>query len=243
MNDKVNPGRFSPGVQMALVIGGMVVLAVAGFMLLVKPKRSEASQLDAQIAGVQRQIADRRSASTARQMSVAVKTADLFRLAKAIPSDSNMASVILELNDVATDAGIVFDSIAPQAAVGENGYQARPINITFSGNFFTLTDFLFRLRQLVQVHHGRLGVTGRLFGVQSISFAEDDTRKFPFIDANLVLNAFSFGAAPSPLGTVPGAAPTSTPTTTTTDSTTTTQTTTTPEPSNANAAPPTNPSS
>jgi Tfp pilus assembly protein PilO len=241
MNDHVKTGRFSPGVQMALVIVGLLLLAVAGYMLLVKPKRSEASQLDGQIAGVTKQIADRRSASTARQISVAVKTADLFRLAKAIPSDANMASVILELNDVATDAGIVFDSIAPQAAVGENGYQVRPINLTFSGNYFTLTDFLFRLRQLVQVHDGRLGVTGRLFGVQSISFAEDDTRKFPFIDANLVLNAFSFGAAPAPLGTVPGAAPAST-STTTTDQSTTTQTTTTPEPSNANAAP-SNPSS
>lgn len=240
MNEHVKTGRLSPGVQMALVIAGLLLLAVGGYLLLVKPKRSDASQLEGQIADVRKQIADRQSASTVRQISVAVKTADLFRLAKAIPSDSNMASVILELNDVATDAGIVFDAITPQAAVAENGYQVRPITLTFSGNYFTLTDFLFRLRQLVQVHDGRLGVTGRLFGVQSITFNEDDKRKFPFIGADLLVNAFSFGAATAPAGATPGAVPAATSTTTT--ETTTTQTTTTPEPSSADAAP-TNPSS
>jgi type II secretory pathway component PulM len=237
MSERTKIGRLSPPVQIALVGAGLLVLAVAGYMLLVKPKRSEASKLDAQIADVRHQIADRRSASTVRQISVAVKTADLSRLAKAIPSDANMASVILELNDVATDAGIVFDSIAPQPAVADNGYQVQPITLTFSGNYFTLTDFLFRLRQLVQVRDGRLGVTGRLFGVQSITFSENDTRKFPFIDADLLVNAFAFGgAAAAPAGALPA------PTSTTTTETATTQTTTTPEPSTANAAP-NNPSS
>ena len=241
MNERTKSGRLSPPVQIALVAAGLLVLAVAGYMVLIKPKRAEASKLDGQIAGVRQQIADRQSASTSRQISVAVKTADLFRLAKAIPSDSNMASVILELNDVATDAGIVFDSIAPQPAVAENGYQVQPITLTFSGNYFTLTDFLFRLRQLVQVRKGRLGVTGRLFGVQSITFSENDKRKFPFIDADLLVNAFAFGGG---LGVAPGAptAATPAPTSTTTTETATTQTTTTPEPSTANAAP-NNPSS
>src|SRR5215203_2349146 len=141
MNERTKSGRLSPPVQIALVAAGLLVLAVAGYMVLIKPKRAEASKLDGQIAGVRQQIADRQSASTSRQISVAVKTADLFRLAKALPSDSNMASVILELNDVATDAGIVFDSIAPQPAVAENAYQVQPITLTFSGNYFTLTDF------------------------------------------------------------------------------------------------------
>jgi hypothetical protein len=247
MKERSKTGRFSPGVQMALVGAGLVALAVGGYLALIKPKRSEASKLDAQIADVNKQIADRRSASTARQIRVAVKTADLFRLAKAIPGDSNMASVILELNDVATDAGIAFDSITPQAILAETGYQVQPITLSFSGNYFTLTDFLFRLRQLVQVRDGRLGVTGRLYAVQSITFSEDGERKFPFIKADLQVNSFVFGSLPGAIpGAPPGSAPTATSTasTQTTTQTTTTQTTTTPTPpsSGANAAP-TNPSS
>jgi hypothetical protein len=238
MNERSKAGRLSPPVQIALVACGLLVLAVGGYMLLVKPKRAEAAKVEAQVAAVQKQIADLRSASEARQISVAVKAADLFRLAKAIPADTSMASIILELNRVASDAGILFDSITPQAPVADTGYHTQPITLSFRGNFFTLTDFLFRLRQLVQVHDGRLGVTGRLFAVKSITFSEDDDRKFPFVTANLDVNAFVFGnlpGAPTAATAAPGTSTASTDTSTSTTQTTSTQPAA--APSGASAAP------
>lgn len=242
MSDKKNKsGGLSPAVQTMLVAFGLLVLAVGGYLLLVKPKRSEAARVGAQVADVQKQIADRRSASAARQINVAVKTADLFRLAKAMPADASMASIILELNRVASDSGIVFDSITPQGPLGETGYSVLPITLKFSGNFFSLTDFLFRLRQLVQVHDGRLGVTGRFFTVDSVSFTEDDEKSFPFVTANLDVAAFVFGTLPGAVGGTTGATGTSTSTGTTTS---TTQTTTTqPAPSSGVNAAPATPSS
>jgi Tfp pilus assembly protein PilO len=216
--------RLTPRAQLGLVIAGLLLLAAGGYMVLVKPKRSEAARVETQVVAVQKQIADRRSASAVRQVKAAVRTADLFRLAKAIPQDENMASILLELSHLASDAGISFQSITPEAAVEGTGYHALPIKVTFSGNFFTLTDFLYRLRQLVQVHDGQLDVTGRFFAVDSVSFTEDSERKFPFVDAELHLNAFAFGDLPGTVGAVTSGSE-STSTDTSTTQTTTTETT------------------
>jgi type II secretory pathway component PulM len=221
MSQKSRSSAISPRGQIALALGGLLALALGGYFLLVSPKRSEAKELDAQIAQVETQIAERRSASAAMQVKVALKTADLFRLAKAMPEDPNIASIILELNRVASDSGIVFESITPQARVGEAGFQVLPISLSFSGNFFTLSDFLFRLRQLVRVDDGKLNVTGRLFAVNSVSFGEDGERNFPFVKADLNVDAFIFGALPAAVSGVPPTGAETTTATGTTEQTTT----------------------
>jgi hypothetical protein len=231
--------RIPVPVQFALAGLVVLLLAVLGWFMLVSPKRSDATTYDTQIASVQKEIADRRAASTARQARAAVKTADLFKLAKAMPDDQNMAAIMLELNRVAFDAGIVFESITPQVPADAGGYQVLPIALVFRGNFYTLSDFLFRLRQLVQVRDGLLSTTGRLFSVEALSFGEDVDRHFPFISATLTVDAFVFGSLPVPLGTETD---TSTETSTTsTDETTSTATTAQPEvapsPSGASALP------
>jgi Tfp pilus assembly protein PilO len=226
--------RIAQPIQFALAGLGIVVLALAGWFLLVRPKRADAARYEAQIADVRKEIEDRRAASKARQVRAAVKTADLFRLAKAMPAEEDMAAIILELNEVATDAGIMFESITPQPALGGDGFRALPITLVFRGNFYTLSDFLFRLRQLVQVRDGELKATGQLFSVDTLSFTEDTEQKFPFIRAELIVNAFVFGGMPLPPGTAPApGASTETSTTSTTETTTTStdNTSTTPAPS------------
>jgi cell division septation protein DedD len=245
MSDTKAQGMSQP-IQFALAGLAIVALAVAGWFLLVRPKRADAAAYTVRIADVRKEISDRRAASTARQARVAVKTADLFKLAKVMPADEDMAAIILQLNQVATDAGIVFESITPQPALGAEGFRALPISLVFRGNFYTLSDFLFRLRQLVQVREGELTATGQLFSVDTLSFAEDADRKFPFIRADLTVQAFVFGGLPVPPGTAgePGTSteptttePTTTETTTTGTTDTPTTPTPTPDPSGANALP------
>src|SRR5204863_8619025 len=100
--------------------------------------------------------------------------------------------------------------------------------VIFDGNFFQLTDFLFRLRNLVDVRRGALAADGRLFTVDSIQFGEGK-RKFPQVEATLTVDAYIYGtgatvSAPpqattgTPRATTPG---TTTPSTTTTTTTTT----------------------
>ena len=231
----MKPAKKSMSQPMQFTLAGLaiVVLAAAGWFMLIKPKRAEAARTTVQIAAVRKEIDDRREASTARQARVAVKTADLFKLAKVMPADEDMAATLLELNQVAADAGIVFESITPAVPVGADGFRAIPIALVFRGNFYTLSDFLFRLRQLVQVRGGELNATGQLFSVDTLRFAEDEDKKFPFIRAELVVDSFVYGGLPAPAG-VPGTATDQTSTEPTSTETTQTQTTpTTPEPAPA----------
>jgi hypothetical protein len=72
-----------------------------------------------------------------------------------------------------------------------------PVTLAFDGNYFELSDFLYRLRSLVRVNAGRLDSRGRLFVVDSISFSESE-QSFPRIQASLVVHAYVYGDAPTP---------------------------------------------
>ena len=138
-----------------------------------------------------------------------------------MPDQIDMPGVLLELSRVARESGIEFDSISPQGAAPVSGYSSLPIALEFDGNYYELSDFLFRLRNLVRVRSGQLDAQGRLFVVDSISFGES-THSFPRIKASLTVHAFVYGDVSTP--TTPAATPASTDTTatTTTESTPTT---------------------
>jgi type IV pilus assembly PilO-like protein len=208
-----------PAVVALIVVGALLVQA-AGYFVLISPKRTQASDLTSQIADTQQKIDENRIATMQAGKTEPIQVADLFRLAKAMPDRADMSGVLLELNRVAADTGITFESIAPQTSVPISGYQAMPIQVTFQGNFYNLSDFLYRLRNLVSVEHGRLAASGRLFAVDTLNFAEAQ-KGFPEITATLVIDAFVYGT---------GAPATVAPTTTDTTGTATTTTPTTTEP-------------
>jgi Tfp pilus assembly protein PilO len=99
----------------------------------------------------------------------AIQVAEVFQVTKAMPDDDDMPGIILELNSVASAAGIEFLSIAPQAAAVQASYTALAINLSFEGNYYDLTDFLFRLRNLVSVRDGELQADGRLYALETLS--------------------------------------------------------------------------
>ena len=117
-----------------------------------------------------------------------------------MPDQTDMAGILLELNQVAEDSGITFEPITPATtATPLSGYLAIPITVEFQGNFYDLSDFLYRLRNLVDVRHGALDATGRLFAIDSIEFAEAPPPPgFPEISAHLVIDAFVFGTGTAP---------------------------------------------
>ena len=230
--------RLSRRAQIALTVVALLLVAALGWFVLVSPTRSSATEVQAEIEAVQAQIDDRRAKALVPPPP-AIRSAELFRLAKAIPDTADMSGVILELNRVAAETGIEFEKITPQPPVTQGAYQVLPISVIFDGNFYALSDFLFRLRNLVHVRNGKLQSVGRLFLVDTLQFDESDA-KFPYIKATLTIDAFVFGTgAGAPAGAAPagipatapppaGSAPTTTTTPTTTTPAGTTPTTTTP---------------
>jgi hypothetical protein len=218
---KVTKRKFSPAATAGIGIGFTLVIAAMGWFLLVSPQRSRSSDLDGKIASVEQQITAARAAQMQAAGAKPIRSADLFRLTKAMPSDNDIPGVMLELSRIAEETGIVFEQIVPQATLAAGTMRAQPIDLTFEGNFYSLSDFLYRVRNLVSVQRGRLIANGRLFSVEKLQFSEAPSG-FPTIRANLTLSAFLYGSGPT-------AAPPVASTDTTATSTDTTATTTTPE--------------
>jgi Tfp pilus assembly protein PilO len=213
-----------------LAVALAIVVAV-GWFGLVGPKRAKSGVLDGQIADYQAKIVLAEKPKTpAGTPVVEINVADLFRLAKAMPDQEDMPGVLLELDAVAKSAGVRFVSITPGAQVSTGVFYSTPITLAFEGNYYDLTDFLFRLRNLVTVREGELDADGRLYTLDALQFAEAEAG-FPSISATVTVSAYTYGAplpaaAPTDTGTTPTGTSATTTGSTTTGETTTGQTTT-----------------
>lgn len=218
------------------VVVGLLVYGLVGYFVLISPQRGKASDLERETAATQQQIDQYRALAAQARATPPIRVAELFRLTKAMPDAVDMAGVVLELSRVARDSGIEFDSITPQGAAPLAGYSSVPISLEFDGNYYELSDFLFRLRNLVRVQSGRLDAQGRLFVVNSISFSES-AHSFPRIKASLSVHAFVYGDASAAAAPAPAAPATPATTPATTAPTTTAPTSPNTPPEGASAAP------
>lgn len=227
--------RVSQPVIIVLIVVGFLVVAAGGYFVVLGPQRSKAADLDKQIADTNSSIDAARALTLQAKAGAKIRVADLYRLTKAMPDQVDMAGIILELNQVAQDSGITFENISPSTtATPISGYLAIPITVEFQGNFYDLSDFLYRLRNLVDVRHGTLDATGRLFAIDEVDFAEAPPPPgFPQIRAHLVIDAFVYGTGTAP--TVPAPSTGATGATGTTGSTGTTGATGTTPPTDTSA--------
>jgi len=198
--------RIPKPAAIALVVVCLLVAAGLGYFVLISPKRSAATELTAQIELTETEIQTRRIEQRTAPTAEPIRAADLFRVTKAMPSKSDMPGVLLELNRIARETGIRFESITPQDGTDAGGYLRQPIDLVFEGNFYELSDFLYRVRTLVAVHNGELRAKGRLFTVRTLSFVEGE-RSFPQIKATLGVDAYVFGTGDPSAAAAAGAAP------------------------------------
>lgn len=179
----------------ALAVGG-AVLALVLFVLwflVVSPERSQAKDLETEVATAQAEL-DQKKADLARpSAAVTVRASDVFRLAKALPEDGNVAGVILDVDRLASKHGLKLEGFQPTAVIPVTGYYAQPLSVTVQGRFGDVSAFLKELRELVSVKKGRLVVQGRLYSVNEVRLGKPEGEaKFPVVRAGVVLNAFGF---------------------------------------------------
>lgn len=222
----VKKRKLSPVAASAAVAAVMLVILAIGMFTVVLPQKDTAASIAKEITATQTQIVQARALAV-QTPSQPIRVADMFKLVKAMPDDVDMTGIILQLNQTAVDAGIEFDSISPGASEVTGPFQTIPIELSFNGNYYALTDFLFRLRSLVTVRGGALGATGRLFTVKNLGFGAG-VGGFPTIAASVTVIAYVYGTGAPPIIPAP-AAPTSS-TTTDTTATDTTAPPTTPAP-------------
>src|SRR5438067_12564754 len=164
--------KIPKGTAIALIVGGDLVLLVLGWFLLVSPQRatakSNAQATQATLAQVEQlKLADSKPAAPVVQpKQPEIRTAYLYKLSKAMPMTTDMPNLLLELSQVVRSAGVDLVSLSPKTTDPTTG--TTPITLSVSGDFYSLTDLLYRLRSLVTVRNGALDVSGRLFAVTTV---------------------------------------------------------------------------
>jgi Tfp pilus assembly protein PilO len=224
----VKAGKLPRPAAIALIIGGDILLLALGWLLLVSPQRQNAASIaratqaaDAQIQEAQKALHE--APPTVPKQPV-IKTAGLYELAKAMPSTTDMPDLLLELDQVARAAGVSVNSISPGPPVPVTGttYSNVTIQVSFSGNYYSLTDLLYRLRSLVSVQDGALAASGRLFAVDSVALSPNGIGNG--LNATITVESYVYGAV---AGTAGSTTPAPVTTSTDTSASTTTSTTTT----------------
>jgi Tfp pilus assembly protein PilO len=205
-------------VQLGIVAVLLIGVGFAGYTFVVAPQGAQAKSLQKQIDAQDILTFQRKAALRAGERPPTIKVADLFRLARAMPDREDMPGIILTLSQVARASGISFDLIEPVAAAGAapatGSYQMQRIHLLFNGDFYGLSDFLYRLRSMVTVRHGKLQADGRLFTADTVTF-QVQGNSFPQISADIFVDAYVYATTPDSA---------TTPTTTTPSTTTTTPT-------------------
>ena len=174
--------------------------AIAAFYFFVlSPKRDEVAKLDTDIATQEAAIEQARltlAGYEEAKKSYKRNYATLARLGKAVPTDDDVTSMMVQLEATADRSGVNFENIELGTGVGGGGpneptvsgdgqlasapgavpvaggvLSAMPFNFSFSGSYFDLTAFFARLERFVSDKNKQLDSTGRLLRLESVTIA------------------------------------------------------------------------
>ncbi|NLE74777.1 MAG: type 4a pilus biogenesis protein PilO [Actinobacteria bacterium] len=182
------------------VVAGVALVAalIAYWFLLLTPMQDNIADYDNRIE-TERQQLSALQAKLAQLSQVkeeaARNEARLLELAKMVPDSAQLPSLILQIQDLATEAGIDFITISPGEASPSPAFQVIPLQLQFTGSFFDVNDFIYRAEQLA-------AAPGRLLAVQSVSLglATEPTSVTvsPKLAVTMTVNAFERNPALEP---------------------------------------------
>lgn len=141
------------GLLVGLIAGG-VVLVLLWYFVLFAPTSTDLDDTRSQVAQAQsqrQQLQDEIRRLKELSSNAAQQQATLRTLRAAVPPTPDLASFILQANDIATAAGIDWLSISPTPPAANTG-GGPPSSIALSmqvnGGFFEVLDYLNRLENM-----------------------------------------------------------------------------------------------
>ena len=224
------------------IVGMLVIVALAAafWVLLISPKRSEANELSSKVTNLQATLAQQRSAlaeAQAARREFANNYHQLVVLGKAVPAGDDTPSLLIQINHIADQSHVTFNSItlgalegseateAPPAStpsteavppteaeasllplgasIGPAGLGVMPYDLSFSGSFFNVADFIKGVDQLVETENSKIAVDGRLITVNGFSLSAS-AKGFPILNANFSVTTY---VVPPNQGLTVGASP------------------------------------
>ena len=195
------------------VVAGLAAIGAYWFLLLA-PKREEAAALamqleqkNAEVQQAETLLAGYRDAEKAYKVNYAT----VARLGKAVPADDDVRSLVVQVEDAASESKVDFRSIvvsgdggssdvpttaatgpAPPpgaTSVGAAGFSVMPLTLQFRGKYLELSDFFNRLERFVTVSNEQVDVTGRLLRIENFSLAPEG-EGYPELGASVSASSY-----------------------------------------------------
>lgn len=171
---------------------GLLLLLVLYWFFLLSPVREDISETERLIDEERQalQIAQTKLAQLEQTAAEAKRNnARLIELAKMVPVENEVPSLLLQVQDLAAESGIEFMSISPNAPAGESELAPIPLSLTFTGSFFDVNDFLYRAEQLA-------AGPGRLLASAEVGLAAEQSNAgtSPDLQVTITLDAYKRSA-------------------------------------------------
>ncbi|HTQ68686.1 MAG TPA: hypothetical protein VMI13_08335 [Solirubrobacteraceae bacterium] len=197
-----------------LVLMGVIVLAFVGvaWLMFVSPERKKASTAAAAVTAAEAQLASAHSElATARaaQAKYAASYGTIVHLGKAVPTTSEVPSLMYELAQASKQKSVEFASISAAtnskpgassgsspAAAAAGGFQQMPFTFVFNGTYSGLEDMLRKLTNFAaKTRSGVLKVNGRLLTIQGVALTplslENGSKTNPHLTATVTATAYT----------------------------------------------------
>jgi Tfp pilus assembly protein PilO len=103
---------------------GVAVIAAAFWMLVLNPKREEARKLGVQVEQLESSLAQHEAEAAAAEEareSFPVSYRKLVVLGKAVPGDEDVPSLLVQVNEIARNAKVKFQTLKLSASSGSDG--------------------------------------------------------------------------------------------------------------------------
>ncbi len=167
----------------------LVLIVVAYWFLLLDPMRGKVGAVDAQIETERNTLAQNQAQlAQLEQTKIDARRNQgrIVELAKMVPARTELPSLLLQIQDLATESGIEFMTIAPGVPTAAGLYEFVTLGVKFEGTFFDLNDFIYRAEQMA-------AGPGRILAVKTLSLtpkSEDLAKASPRLDVTMTMNAF-----------------------------------------------------
>ena len=99
--------NVSQPVLIVLIVVGFLVAGLGGYFVLIRPQHAKAASLDKQISDTNQAIDSARTLTLQAKKGAKIRVADIFRLTKAMPDQTDMPDILIQLNQVAEDSGFI----------------------------------------------------------------------------------------------------------------------------------------
>lgn len=170
-----------------LIVIVIVAILGASWMLVVKPERKQANELNAQVSSAQAELtsADGKLAS-ARQAQTKYSSAysSMVSLGKAVPPSQEVPSLMYQLEvashakDVSFASIVSGDGSTSSGPTAVTGFSQMPFTFVFEGGFFALERLFNQLTSLTtRTASGGLRVNGRLLTIQSVKLSPQSVQE------------------------------------------------------------------